>query len=136
MGRHKGSVKTGGRKKGTRNKDTQSARDIAAEKNYRPIAQLIRIAAIAEKEYKRAAEIFDAIQEKRAAYKMVPLSNDKVPEFLKVMQKSAAEVAPYLHPRLKSIDIKPGSGDDGVTWADLVRSIVDKKKNNEPSNGA
>ena len=43
-GRQKGTVKTGGRKKGTPNKSTQTVRDLFEKHNFDPLEEAIKIA--------------------------------------------------------------------------------------------
>lgn len=123
----KDGKKTGGRSKGKPNKRTEKAREIVDAHNYGAIKELIRIARIAEKEYDRCAEVFDAIQDKRAVLEMVPLSQSEAVSYLKLMQKSAAEIAPYIHPRLKAISFQDGEGNDIQTFAELIAASVDRK---------
>lgn len=103
----KGSSKgehRGGRKKGTPNKRTKELVEILEAKGYSPVAELIRIASIAEKEYERVEEIFDAIQDKRASYEMTPLAEPNTCGFLKVMQSSASDIMQYTYPKRKALD--------------------------------
>lgn len=134
MGRggSKPGERRGGRKKGTINRNTAKARDIIEAENYGAIKELIRVARLAEKEYERAEEIYDAIQKKRATLQMIPLTNDKVLDCLKVMQKSAADIAPYIHPRLKAISFQDGEGNDIQTFAELIAASVGRGKNAAP----
>jgi hypothetical protein len=123
-----GSPKTGGRKKATPNKKTQDLIDILESKGYSPAAELIRIAAIAEKEYDRSAEIFDAIQDARIAKKLIPLSESTAPTYLKIMQSSASDMMNYVYPKRKAVELTGEGGKDLFTsFTDLMKDLVDKE---------
>lgn len=112
-----GRGKTGGRKKGTLNADTAGLCDLLDKAGYSPVAELIWAAEVAKLEYARAAEVFDAIQAKRASFEMTPLTESDAPTFLKIVQASAANIMPYVYPKRKAVEI---TGKDG---ADLFQSF-------------
>ena len=117
----------GGRKKGTPNKRTLALMEILNDAGYSPVAELIRIAAIAEKEYDRAGEIYDAIQDARIEKGRVPLTESIAPTYLSIMQKSAADIMPYLYPRRKAVELSGVEGKDLFqSFADLVKQIADE----------
>ncbi len=124
-----GDKKSGGRLKGTPNKRTLDLMAILEEKGYSPVAELIEVGALARLEYERSAEIFDAIQDKRADYDMVPLNESTAPTYLKIMQSSAAELMQYAYPKRKAVELSaPGGGDLFQSFVDLVKQSADAKK--------
>ena len=105
MGKKQGSKKTGGRTKGVPNKRTKELCDILSSKGYDPVAELIRVSKLAEKEYDRADEIFDKIQDDRAKAEMMPLYTEpKCDVYLKIMQSSASDIMQYVHAKRKALD--------------------------------
>ena len=120
----------GGRKKGALNKKTLDLIETLSAKGYDPVAELIRIAAIAEKEYERADEIFDAIQARRHDLKLVPLSESTAPTYLKIMQASASDLMNYVYPKRKAIELTGKDGADlGNSFLDLVKLSVEAERN-------
>lgn len=112
----------GGRKKGAPNKKTLDLIKTLEEQGYDPVAELIRIAMLAEKEYERAEEIFDAIQEARIEKKLVPLSESTAPTYLKIMQSSASDLMNYIYPKRKAIEHTGANGKDlGQSFLDLLK---------------
>lgn len=116
-----------GRRKGVANKRTRELISILDAAGYCPVADLIETAAIARQEYDRAAEIFDAIQEKRCDYKLVPLSESTAPTYLKIMQSSAADIMPYLYPKRKSIEFQDPNGTAVNALTEIFKRIADSK---------
>lgn len=85
--------KTGGRKKGTRNRNTIEAQLLAKEMGVNPLQILLWIAA---GDYKALGYNSEYIETKFKKEERIPLN----------MRKSAAkEVLPYLTPQLKSIEL-------------------------------
>lgn len=112
-----------GRRKGVGNKRTRDLIEILDKAGYCPIADLIEVAAIARKEYERSEEIFDLIQEKRVDVGMMPLSESEAPTYLKIIQTSAAQIAPYVYPKKKSVEIK---GEDGKDLFESLTAVFKK----------
>lgn len=108
----KGEPKSGGRKKGTPNKRTRELIEILDQHGFCPASALIETHTIAMKEYHRAGEIFDAIQDKRADYDMIPLAADEATKYLKIAQDAAKEMMAYVYPKRKPIDSAPVNDDD------------------------
>lgn len=116
----------GGRAKGVKNKATLDLIQTLNEKGYSPVAELIRIAHKAEIEYDRAAEVFDAICDKRASEDMIPLHNDNAVNYLKVMQSCAADLMPYVYPRRKAVEVTGADGENLFqSFADMVKRVAD-----------
>lgn len=125
--------KTGGRSKGVRNKRTRELLQILDAAGYCPIADLIETAELAREEYDRASEIFDAIQDKRASFDMVPLAESTAPTYLKIMQASAASMLPYMYPKLKSTEHTGPNGKDLFqTLSQFFVAMDAQKKLNAP----
>lgn len=107
-----------GRKKGTPNKSTQNAQEIADKLGFCPLTIL---AHYAMKNYRALG-----IEETRTAYnsKGLPYEEDSIPNEL--AQKAAKDALPYLRPVLKSVELKADVTVQNFT--DLVKSIPDEEQ--------
>ena len=128
MGGILGQPKTGGRKKGTPNKITLDLVALLEEQGFSPAAKLVENHALAMKEYERAAEIFDAIQDKRADYKLVPLHNDNACNYLKLAQGAASDLMSYVYPKRKAIE---HTGAGGANLFDTLAELYKAGANHE-----
>lgn len=114
-----------GRKKGVPNKKTQELIDILEASGYSPAAELIRIAAIAEKEYDRSSEIYDAIQEKRTLAGINSPLSDIAPTYLKIMQDSASDMMNYVYPKRKAVELTGENGKDLFgSFTDMAKRVL------------
>lgn len=117
-----------GRKKGSLNKRTQDLIELLEERGYSPVAELIEVGAYARKEYERSAEIYDAIQAKREGHEIRTPLNDTAPTYLQIMQKSAAEIMPYMYPKRKAIEHTGANGESLFqSLSDLFKQVADAK---------
>jgi hypothetical protein len=116
----------GGRQKGALNKRTRELIEILDARGYCAVSELIEVGALARKEYERAEEIYDAIQEKRISHDLVPLTESVAPTYLKIMQQSAAELMPYMYPKRKAIELTGKDGADFLrSFADIIKQVAD-----------
>lgn len=106
-----GHPRYGGRSVGSQNRRSKELVEILKQHGYCPVAEFIETGFIAKKEYDRISEIYDAIQEKRASMKMVPLM-EEAHKYLKVRQDSAAGVMPYAFPKMSSVELTGKDGQD------------------------
>lgn len=128
----------GGRPPGSPNKRTKMLVDILEAMNFDPVAELVNVYADARKEYARAADVYDAIQEARAAKNLPPLGFcDEGAKYLKIAQDSALGLIPYVFPKRGAIT--HGISDDpsgdklGSTLAEVMRNVLlisDEKNSN------
>lgn len=116
-----------GRRKGTPNKRTRELIAILDEHGYCPIADLIETAALAKKEYQRCELIHDAICDSKAVQGIRTPTQDTAPQYLALIQKSAAEIAPYLFPRRKAIEFNDPNGTAANTLTAIFKRIADSK---------
>lgn len=119
-GRPAGGKKSGGRKKGTRNKASLTVKELCAAVGYDPIAELMAAAKMA----------YDELQFSKVHNN---LNSQGRAEFMKIIQKSGAEIAPYIHARLKSLQVTDDKGNNvfGQTFVDMVAAMVDRKNNGD-----
>lgn len=127
MGGVLGHPKYGGRKKGATNKRTRDLITILDAAGYCPIAKLIEASEIASQEIERIGAIYDAIEERRSDRGMAPLT-DEMPNYLKVIQKSAEAIAPYLYPKRKAVELSaPGGKDIFDSLTQVFKRVADAK---------
>jgi len=125
----KNKPKTGGRKAGTPNRLTLDLIETLQEKGFDPAAELIRVNIEAWKEYNRASEIFDAIQDKRIAYDLVPLTESEASTYLKIAQDSAKDLMKYVYPQRKAVELSGQNGKDLFqSFNDLVMKVYNERK--------
>lgn len=125
--------KTGGRRAGTPNKNSHALRldllETLRAHGFDPAAELIAVYKDARTEYERAEEIHEAIQEKRADYKMIPLSDSSGSEYLRIAKDAAKELMRYTYPQLKAVELTgQGGADLFQSFADLARQVADGSK--------
>ncbi len=118
--------KFGGRIKGTPNASTKRLVAILEDADFCPITKLMNVYALAEKEYARSGEIYDAIMDKRADYKLAP-QEDSAPKYLAIMERSAADLMPYLYPRRKALELDVGEK-TVQSFTELMQSLGDAGK--------
>lgn len=126
MSAQPGCKKNGGRKKGTPNKDTLDLVKALNDAGYSPIADLIFVSEQAKKEYERCDEIYDAIQDTKKKNGITTPTQDMAPVYLGLIEKTAADIMPYLFPKRKSVEIKDPDG-TVKSLADLMREVVGLK---------
>ncbi len=132
MGTNGGKRAGAGRKKGSLGVRTRDLIAILDEHGYCPISQQIRIAALAEKEYQRAALIYDKIADARADENVRAPLNDSAPVYLQLMQKCASDIAPYLFPKRKAIE-HALDAESVSTLAEMIKNASDAKRKTNPS---
>lgn len=124
----KGGARPGaGKPKGSKNKRTRELMKILDEHGYCPIAEQIRIASLAEKEYARSALIYDKIEDARIKENITAPLKDSAPEYLNIMQRCAAGVAPYAYPKLKATEHRLDET-SLTTFAEMVKNATDAKR--------
>lgn len=106
----KGHKKSGGRKKGVPNKRTQAFLDILEEHGFCPVQALIKNYRLAMKEYRRSADVWDAIEEKKSDIGLNTPTEDTGHTYLKIAQSAAADLMQYAHPKRKAIEIDAKEG--------------------------
>lgn len=117
-----------GRPKGARNFKTAMVAETMARLNFDPAEALVRVYKDARKEYKRAAEIHDAICDARNRAGLGhknPLS-DEGAAYLKIATSAAAELMPYIYPKLKftaHADMNPDQL--AHSFSELARAVLD-----------
>jgi hypothetical protein len=125
--------KTGGRQKGTANKVPYALRfdllETLKERGFDPVAELIRVNQEAWKEYNRASEIYDAIQDKRVDKGLVPLTESTAPTYLKIAQDSAKDIMKYVYPQKKAVTVDPGVEGKNIfeSLTEVFKKISDSK---------
>lgn len=124
----KGLPKTGGRKKGVPNKRTQAFLDILEAHGFCPVTALIKNYKLAMKEYRRSADVFDAINDKRSTFEMTPLQ-DEAHTYLKIAQSAASDLMQYAHPKRKAIELS--SSEDGPLEIYLRMSPEERARRRE-----
>lgn len=126
MAAQPGHKKAGGRTKGTPNLKTLDLIATLEEKGYFPVAELIRVSEEAWREYGRAAEIHDAIQNNRKRAGLPLMTETDAPKYLKIAQSCAADLMPYMYPRRKAIEFSGDADKTLRTFADIMLSITGK----------
>lgn len=117
-----GKSKTGGRKKGTPNKITLDLVELLERMGFSPAARLVHVYRKASKEYERAEEIYDAIQDARRERGLKPLAPLDTATYLGIMGKTAAELMAYVYPKRKPVDSK-GSDEEGPGMTQIFLNI-------------
>lgn len=99
-----------GRPKGSKNsKPTELRRDLYAalkEEGFDPVESLVWVHKAARKEYERAEEIFDAVNDERARKGLDLVTMSEAPAYLRIAESSAAHMWKFLFPQLKSQEFK------------------------------
>jgi hypothetical protein len=121
MAAPKGHPRYGGRAKGTKNKDTQTAQQLAAELGVCPLTILLHFAqgnwkALGYPEATR--KIFTADGD--------PVDVDVISPDLR--QKSAKDALPFLRPTLKSVEVTGDAASSAFnSFAQMVAGLVDQE---------
>jgi hypothetical protein len=129
--RPKGSPKTpgSGRKKGTPNKKTEALLELLERKNFSPAEAMIYVYRKAIKEYKRAEEVHDALQEAALEKGLDGLKIHILgPDYLTIAGNMAKELMQYVHPKRKAIDLT--SGGEPLSFVELMKEAA--KADGEP----
>lgn len=127
-GRPPGQPKTGGRQKGTLNRQTRDLIEILDAKGYCPIAKFIEMGAKAEKYLEGMDSLRKAIDEKRATFNMIPM-NDETCNYMRIVQDSAKNIAPYLYPKRKAVELSaPGGKDIFDSLTQMFKRVADAKE--------
>lgn len=114
-----GTPKTGGRKKGTLNKRTRELIEILDSHGYCPISELIEVAVLARKEY-------DAIEDKKTLAGITTPTVDTAPQYLKIMQDSARDIAPYAHAKRRPVDSDGKEDQSEKTLLEILHRLESK----------
>jgi hypothetical protein len=116
-----GKPKTGGRKKGVANKRTRELQDFLDEKNFNPAAKLILIYRKAMKEYGRAEDVHDIIEDTRRGmgFKAVGAS-DQGPTYLGIALSAAKDLMQYVYPKRKAIEHTGKDGSPLQNYLDMT----------------
>lgn len=121
-----GTPKTGGRKKGTLNKRTRELIEILDSHGYCPISELIEVAVLARKEYERVETIYDAIEDKKTLAGITTPTVDMAPQYLKIMQDSARDIAPYAHAKRRPVDSDGKEDQSEKTLLEILHRLESK----------
>lgn len=107
---------------------TKSLLQILEQHGYSPAAEIIKTAKLANLEYERCKEVYDAIQAKRAVKGMPPTQNEAA-SFLRIMGDCAKDIMPYAYPKLKSIEVNPLGGENLFkSFIDMVKQVADAER--------
>ncbi len=112
-------------RKGIPNKRTHNLVAILDAAGFCPVAKLIQTYERAEKEYLRAEEIHDAIQDNRADKGMLPLNSSEATQWLSIAKDCAKDLMPYMYPKRKAIEFVDPDGKPLFSFADLVKRAAD-----------
>lgn len=128
-------IKSGGRQKGGLRKRTRELLDILDAAGHCPIADLIYASEMAKKEYKRSAQIFDLICEKRTEDKKQLPTFDNGDKYLGIIVKSAAALAPYMYPKLAALAIQGTNGKDMfASFTEIMKQLSDGSDSGDQKN--
>lgn len=113
-----------GRKKGTRNKQTEDAQALADRLGVDPFAILLHY----------ASRNYDALRlpttRTRFTASGMPYEEDTIPPEL--AQKSAKDAVPYLRPVLKSVEVSgPNGGPVALNFVDLAKELTGEGEDGE-----
>lgn len=113
----KNEPKSGGRKKGTRNKRTEMAAQLFEDIGFEPILVLAEL-------YNESLAIFHEIKEAKEQDGKKLSSYDAV--WLQIAQSVAKDLMPYRYPKLKALEIT--TEDENGKVRGLVLAYSDPKK--------